>query len=206
MGQKVNPVSLRLEKTNRHFDSCWYDDYYYTDLLLQDLKIKNHLKAVLDQIQYPEGRVLIENLPKKTNINLFYYNPTNSRRKRNTRFQLQDFKENKSKELYKNKNTIRFQPGIEKKEEWKNSLTTLDYRFFGKDFNESTSRNVLALCARDEKSNNFQASQTGLHFFNHDASLRKATRPARDFSWNPRRRRAHFSKTRQERKKNNTIP
>ncbi len=104
MGQKVNPISLRLEKTNRHFDSCWYDDYNYTDLLLQDLKIKNYLKTVLNQISYPEGRLLIENLPKKTNINLFYYNPTNSRRKKNIRFQLQNFKENKIKEYtYKDK-------------------------------------------------------------------------------------------------------
>ena len=45
MGQKVNPISLRLEKTNRHFDSCWYEDYNYTDLLLQDLKIKNYFKT-----------------------------------------------------------------------------------------------------------------------------------------------------------------
>ena len=37
MGQKVNPISLQSEKTNRHFDSGWYDDYNYTDLLLQDL-------------------------------------------------------------------------------------------------------------------------------------------------------------------------
>ena len=160
MGQKVNPISLRLEKTNRHFDSCWYDDYNYTDLLLQDLKIKNHFKTVLDQIQYPEGRVLIENLPKKTNVHLFYYNPTNSRRKKNIRFQLLNFKEKERKDikkkLYKNKNIIRFQPGIEKREEWKNSLTKLDYRFFGRDFNDGASRNVLALHARDEKLNNFQ--------------------------------------------------
>ena len=57
MGQKVNPISLRLEKTNRHFDSCWYDDYNYTELLLQDLKIKNYFKTVLNQINYPEGRI-----------------------------------------------------------------------------------------------------------------------------------------------------
>lgn len=95
MGQKVNPISLRLEKTNRHFDSCWYDDYNYTDLLLQDLKIKNYFKTVLNQIAYPEGRILIENLPKKSNINLFYCNPSNSRRKKKIRFQLQDYKDNK---------------------------------------------------------------------------------------------------------------
>ena len=72
MGQKVNPISLRLEKTNRHFDSCWYDDYNYTNLVLQDLRIKSYFKTVLNQIKYPEARVLIENLPKKTNLHLFY--------------------------------------------------------------------------------------------------------------------------------------
>ncbi len=97
MGQKVNPISLRLEKTNRHFDSCWYDDYNYTDLFLQDYKIKNYLKVVLNQITIPEGRVSIENLPKKTSINLFYHNPTSSRQKKNILFQLQNFKENKTK-------------------------------------------------------------------------------------------------------------
>ena len=102
MGQKVNPISLRLEKTNRHFDSCWYDDYNYTDLLLRDLKIKNYFKSVLNQIKYPEGRILIENLPKKSNINLFYCNPSNSRRKKNIFFQLQDYKE-KKKSFYKKK-------------------------------------------------------------------------------------------------------
>lgn len=102
MGQKVNPISLRLEKTNRHFDSCWYDDYNYTDLLLRDLKIKNYFSSVLNQIKYPEGRILIENLPKKSNINLFYCNPSNSRRKKNIFFQLQDYKE-KKKSFYKKK-------------------------------------------------------------------------------------------------------
>lgn len=108
MGQKVNPISLRLEKTNRHFDSCWYSDYNYTSLLLQDLKIKNYLKTVLNQIQYPEGRVSIENLPKKTNISLFYHNPSNSRRKKNIRFQLQNYKDN-------NKNTKNKTKSIQKR-------------------------------------------------------------------------------------------
>lgn len=96
MGQKVNPISLRLEKTNRHFDSCWYDDYNYTDLLLQDLKIKEYYKNVLNQINYPEGRILIENLPKKSNVHLFYHNPSNSRRKNLIRFQLQNTNYNKN--------------------------------------------------------------------------------------------------------------
>ena len=132
MGQKVNPISLRLKKTNRHFDSCWYSDYNYTSLLLQDFKIQNYLKTILNQIQYPEGRVLIENLPKKTNTCLFYHNPSNSRRKKNIRFQLQNYKDsnnntkNKTKSLRiplqytKNKQFTLAQQGLEG---WKNFLT-----------------------------------------------------------------------------------
>ena len=129
MGQKVNPISLRLEKTNRHFDSCWYDDYNYTDLVLQDLKIKSYFKTVLNQIQYPEARLLIENLPKRTNVNLFYYNPTRSRQKKNVRFQLQNFKETK-KNRYTSQNIIRCQQVAQtkRKEEWKNCLTRFDLR------------------------------------------------------------------------------
>ena len=129
MGQKVNPISLRLKKTNRHFDSCWYSDYNYTSLLLQDFKIQSYLKTVLNQIQYPEGRVLVENLPKKTNTCLFYHNPSNSRRKKNIRFQLQNYKDsakNKTKSLRlplqytKNKHFTLAQQGLEG---WKNFLT-----------------------------------------------------------------------------------
>lgn len=134
MGQKVNPISLRLEKTNRHFDSCWYDDYNYTDLLLRDFKIKSYFKSVLNQIKYPEGRILIENLPKKSNINYFYCNPSNSRRKKNSFFQLQDKvqnKDNKKSFLYKKSVSSFFseeQKGLQKEkstlaqqslEEWK---------------------------------------------------------------------------------------
>lgn len=108
MGQKVNPISLRLQKTNRHFDSCWYDDYNYTHLLLQDYKIKNYLKTVLHQIKYPESRVINIGIPKKNIYNLFYFNPSNSRRKKNNRFTLQNFKEKVTKNkkgFYKNKNS-----------------------------------------------------------------------------------------------------
>ena len=146
MGQKVNPISLRLEKTNRHFDSCWYDDYNYTNLVLQDLRIKTYFKTVLNQIQYPEARVLIENLPKKTTLHLFYYNPTRSRQKKNWRFQLQDFnvknyaqslstkKTNHAlainREDYQLHTTFQQVAQTKRKEEWKKSLTRFDLNLF----------------------------------------------------------------------------
>ena len=112
MGQKVNPISLRLQKTNRHFDSCWYDDYNYTHLLLQDYKIKNYLKTVLQQIKYPEGRIINCGLPKKNSYNLFYYNPSNSRRKKSLQYQLQNFTEKKSTQKAKTSNTPKHPEGM----------------------------------------------------------------------------------------------
>ena len=48
MGQKVNPISLRLG-VNRTWDSRWYADEKYADYLLEDVKIKEFLKEKLAQ-------------------------------------------------------------------------------------------------------------------------------------------------------------
>ena len=161
MGQKVNPISLRLEKTNRRFDSCWYDDYNYTSLLLQDLQIKLYLKTVLNQINYPEGRVLIENLPKKGNIHYFYNNPSVSRKKKNTLFQLQNSNYNKKNtkkykeqsffhfpEQYPSNQTHlrdtlygKFTIAQQTLEEWKNSVTLLLHSYKTKDTYEKVDTN-----------------------------------------------------------------
>jgi len=104
MGQKVNPVSLRLEKTNKHFDCCWYSDYNYTNLIVQDLKIQNYISSVLKQIKYPEPHFLIKNLPFKISINFFFCNPINSRKIRLSKFRLPPEKTEKVKEYKKNRN------------------------------------------------------------------------------------------------------
>ena len=139
MGQKVNPISCRLQKTNRHFDSCWYDDYNYTHLLLQDYKIRNYLKTVLHQIKYPEGRILNIGVAKKNIINLFYYNPLNIRRKNNLFFQLQNFKEktnnNNKKSFFnkkKNLKDIHSFFSFPEQQYWKNNTFTLPQQQIGK--------------------------------------------------------------------------
>ena len=137
MGQKVNPISCRLQKTNRHFDSCWYDDYNYTHLLLIDYKIRNYLKTVLHQINYPEGRILNIGVAKKNIINLFYYNPLNIRRKNNLFFQLQNLKENNNnnnKKSWKKKNLkdIHSYFSFPEQQYWKNNTFTLSQQHIGK--------------------------------------------------------------------------
>ena len=43
MGQKVNPIGMRLQ-VNRTWDSRWYaDDKDYGNLLLEDLKIRDFI-------------------------------------------------------------------------------------------------------------------------------------------------------------------
>lgn len=90
MGQKVNPISLRLEQTNRHFDSCWFNDYNYTDVLNRDVKIQSYINLILKQIQYSSARFFIQNLPNKIKINVFFLNPKNLRKSTSRAFQLKE--------------------------------------------------------------------------------------------------------------------
>ena len=42
MGQKTNPIGLRL-KINRNWDSNWFSEREYGNLLIEDLKIRKHI-------------------------------------------------------------------------------------------------------------------------------------------------------------------
>jgi ribosomal protein S3 len=90
MGQKVNPISLRLEQTNRHFDSCWFNDYNYTNVLNRDIKIQSYINLILKQIKYSSARFFIQNLPNKIKINVFFLNPKNLRKSTSRVFQLKE--------------------------------------------------------------------------------------------------------------------
>ncbi len=58
MGQKVNPISMRLG-INRTWDSRWFAaDGNYSELLHQDLKIRDHLQKRFQQAAI--SRILIE--------------------------------------------------------------------------------------------------------------------------------------------------
>jgi small subunit ribosomal protein S3 len=62
MGQKVNPIGLRLG-INRTWDSRWYADGQYAGLLHEDLKIREYLTKKLAQAGV--SRVVIERPAKK---------------------------------------------------------------------------------------------------------------------------------------------
>ena len=62
MGQKVNPIGFRLG-INRTWDSRWYADSDYGDLLHEDLKIRRFLLKRLDQAGV--AKVVIERPAKR---------------------------------------------------------------------------------------------------------------------------------------------
>ena len=72
MGQKVNPIGLRLNIT-RTWDSIWYADKEYSTYLIEDQKIRKYLKKRL----YHAGlsKVKIERTGDKIRVKLFTARP-----------------------------------------------------------------------------------------------------------------------------------
>ena len=72
MGQKVNPIGLRLG-INRTWDSRWYADSEYADLLHEDIRLRNYLKKRLAQAGV--SKVVIERPAKKARITIHTARP-----------------------------------------------------------------------------------------------------------------------------------
>ena len=73
MGQKVNPIGLRLG-INRTWDSRWYaNDENYSGLLHEDIKLRNYLLDKLSQAGI--SRVVIERPAKKARVTIHSARP-----------------------------------------------------------------------------------------------------------------------------------
>ncbi len=72
MGQKVNPVGLRLG-VNRTWDSRWFADESYAEMLQEDLKIREFLQKRLAQAGV--SRIVIERPAKKARITIHTARP-----------------------------------------------------------------------------------------------------------------------------------
>ncbi len=73
MGQKINPVGLRLG-INRTWDSRWFADKgEYGDLLLEDLKIRDHIMK--NRRQAGISKVVIERPHKKCRVTVHAARP-----------------------------------------------------------------------------------------------------------------------------------
>lgn len=72
MGQKVNPLGLRLNIT-RTWDSVWYAGKDYSTYLIEDQKIKKYLKVKLQHAGL--AKVIIERTGDKVRTKLFAARP-----------------------------------------------------------------------------------------------------------------------------------
>ena len=72
MGQKVNPIGLRVG-INRTWDSRWFADENYAALLHEDLKLRKFLQKRL--VQAGVSRVVIERPAKKARVTIHTARP-----------------------------------------------------------------------------------------------------------------------------------
>ncbi len=73
MGQKVNPIGMRLQ-VNRTWDSRWYADTKdYGDLLLEDLRMRDFIRQ--EHKQAGISRVIIERPHKKCRVTIHSARP-----------------------------------------------------------------------------------------------------------------------------------
>jgi len=72
LGQKVNPLGLRLNIT-RTWDSIWYADKEYASYLLEDQKIRKFLKNRLNHAGM--AKIIIERTGEKVRAKLFTARP-----------------------------------------------------------------------------------------------------------------------------------
>ena len=72
MGQKVNPVGMRLG-INRTWDSRWFADKEYASLLKEDIVIRRYIKSRLERAGI--SRIVIERAPKRVTVNIHTARP-----------------------------------------------------------------------------------------------------------------------------------
>ena len=72
MGQKVNPIGLRLG-INRTWDSRWFATRDYATLLHEDLKLRRYLRKRLQQAGV--SRVVIERPAKRARVTIYTARP-----------------------------------------------------------------------------------------------------------------------------------
>ncbi len=72
MGQKVNPIGLRVG-INRTWDSRWFADDDYADMLHEDIRIRRELRKRLQQAGV--SRIVIERPAKKARVTIHTARP-----------------------------------------------------------------------------------------------------------------------------------
>lgn len=88
MGQKTNPTSLRLNKTNRNFDSLWYNSLHYSRLIGDEIATKSHIEQVFAQATLPRNLWSFSPIFKRGRGLVVYLSPDRCRATKSTKLRL----------------------------------------------------------------------------------------------------------------------
>lgn len=88
MGQKVNPISLRLPTKQKTYSDCWYSASNYTKLLHQKLKMEDYMNAILQQKGLPEAQISLSASSKNQKYLVCMFNPNESRATKSVRYRV----------------------------------------------------------------------------------------------------------------------
>lgn len=157
MGQKIHPISLRLQFTNRHFDNCWYSNYFYKNLITRDIFLQQYFDNFCRLLKLPTGRYSIQHLQKKTQIYNFLCVPKSTREWRSKVLGLKKKKSSltKTRYFFKNKTPLFFDKKNDKKKSKKYKKL---YSFY-------TTLNQLAIYKIQKKITSFQNFELWWKFF-----------------------------------------
>jgi len=81
MGQKENPIALRLS-INRTIDSSWYSDTKYASLHSYDTSIRHYVQSIYKSGKIIPSRMVSHILPKRHSVHLTTFQNT-KKKKRN---------------------------------------------------------------------------------------------------------------------------
>jgi hypothetical protein len=135
MAQKTNPISLRLQYTNRYFDNSWYSKQYYDKLITKDIFIQKYINTFLKLLKLPSGRFSIQHLPKKTRLFNFFCYSKKSREIRSKMFGVfipSFFRKRKFFKKNKQPNSTKF---------WKGQKVAPKHNFLAQGFNNKKFQN-----------------------------------------------------------------
>lgn len=104
MGQKINPISLRLSHGNRLKDSSWFNNkYFYKKSLILNLLLMKYYNDFIKHFKLPQPRLSIQYQFHQINIQPFICIPKQSRFQRSKFFRLNINQNLLKRTSYKNK-------------------------------------------------------------------------------------------------------
>ena len=82
MSQKTNPVSLRLHNSNKHFESCWYSDTFYDQVLSDEIQLRTYIESVVYQTGRSKALLSTQSYYRRYCTFLFFLDQRGERHKR----------------------------------------------------------------------------------------------------------------------------